>query len=85
MQSFLKESDGTLTAVGWNGSDMITVSCPLIRYDEPTVNVSDGESLINQTVPLKAFGRAANKLAPPIEIEVVCSNLLVSGTSFYPG
>ena len=87
MQSFLNESDGTLTAVGWNGSDKITVSCPLVRYNEPTVNVSDGESLINQTVPFMAFGRAANKNAPPIEIEVICSNTVGfdnGGTTFFP-
>ena len=84
VESFLDGSDGTLGVVFLNGADKLTISCPLIRYNEPTVNVSDGESLINQTVPFKAFGRAANRLAPPVEIEVACSNLLVSGTTFFP-
>ena len=84
MQSFLQELDGTLNVVGLNSADKITISSLLIRYDEPTVNVSDGEGLVNQTVPFKCFGRAGDKTAPPIEIEVACSNLLVSGTTFYP-
>lgn len=84
VQQFLAGSDGTLSAVFLNGADKLTISCPLIRYNEPTVNVSDGESLINQTVPFKAFGRAANKKAPPIEVEVACSNLTLRGIRFFP-
>ena len=84
MHQFELEMDGTLNVVCLNGADKITISSMLIRYNEPTVNVSDGEGMVNQTVPFKCFGRAANRLAPPIEIEVACSNLLVSGTTFLP-
>lgn len=84
MEKFSDESDGTLGLVFLNGADKLTITCPLIRYDEPTVNVGDGEGLVNQTVSFKAFGRTANRLAPPIEVEVACSNLLVGGTTFFP-
>ena len=84
MEQFTAESDGTLGVVFLNGTNKLTISCPLIRYNEPSVNVGDGEGLVNQTVAFKAFGRAANRLAPPVEVEVACGNVLLGGTTFFP-
>jgi hypothetical protein len=84
IQAFLKETTGTVTGVFYNGADKMTITANTVKYNEVTTNVSDGEALVNQTVPFKAFGYSGLKTLPPLEVEVACSNVLVGGTTFFP-
>lgn len=84
VKEFLAEADGTFVATFLRGEEKLTITCPLVRYNEPTSNVSDGESLVNQTVPFVAYGRSANRSMAPLELEVTTTNELMGGSAFFP-
>jgi hypothetical protein len=87
LQHFLLETDTNITLKGANNSglDYIQITMPLVRYNEPTLNVSDGESVIEHSIPFKAFSDATDvNSISPLEIEVVTTDTGVGGTTFFP-
>jgi len=84
VHQFLAENDGIVNLTFKRAAETLTITLPLVRYNEPTANVSSGEDLINQTVPFVAYGRADNANAPPIEVMVITTDPELTGTVFWP-
>jgi hypothetical protein len=86
MQHFLLETDASIELWGMNnsGADYIKFDLQLVRYNEPTLNVGDGESVISHTIPFKAFTDTDNVTRSPLEIEVVTTGGTLGGTTFFP-
>jgi len=86
MQHFLSEEDVSIELWGMNNAeaDYIKFDLQLVKYNEPTLNVSDGESVISHTIPFKAFADTDNPTRSPLEIEVVTTGANLGGTTFFP-